>query len=98
MVMALTAAPFKQDIDLLIEGLQLAAQRPGHFSSFWPADGISAKPMRSVLAWRSAAASAAWPVAMTRDVSPACTVRACRSAGSASIVKTAAFVSGANPR
>ena len=26
-VMALTAAPFKQDIDLLIEGLQLAAQR-----------------------------------------------------------------------
>jgi hypothetical protein len=33
-VMALTAAPFKQDIDLLIEGLQLAGQRPGHFSSF----------------------------------------------------------------
>jgi hypothetical protein len=26
-VMALTAAPFKQDIDLLIEGLQLAARR-----------------------------------------------------------------------
>jgi hypothetical protein len=25
--MALTAAPFKQDIDLLIEGLQLAVQR-----------------------------------------------------------------------
>ena len=25
--MALTAAPFKQDIDLLIEGLQLTAQR-----------------------------------------------------------------------
>ena len=51
-VMALTAAPFKQDIDLLIEGLQLAAQRPGHFSSFWPADGVWAKTMRSVLAWR----------------------------------------------
>ena len=33
-VTALTAAPFKQDIDLLIEGLQLAGQRPGHFSSF----------------------------------------------------------------
>ena len=49
-------------------------------------------------AWRSAAASAAWPVAMTRDVSPTSTVRACRSAGPASIVKTAAFVSGANPR
>jgi hypothetical protein len=47
-VMALTAAPFKQDIDLLIEGLQLAAQRPGHFLSFWPADGIWAKTMRSV--------------------------------------------------
>jgi hypothetical protein len=26
-VMALMAAPFKQDIDLLIEGLQIAAQR-----------------------------------------------------------------------
>jgi hypothetical protein len=47
-VMALTPAPFKQDIDLLIEGLQLAAQRSGHFSSFWPADGIWAKTMRSV--------------------------------------------------
>jgi hypothetical protein len=31
------------------------------------------------LAWRSAAACAAWPVAMIRDVSPASTVRACRS-------------------
>ena len=29
-------------------GLQLAEQRPGHFSSFWPADGIWAKTMRSV--------------------------------------------------
>ena len=72
-------------------GTAIAAQRPGHFSSFWPADGIWAETMRSVLAWRSAAASAAWPVAMTRDVSPTSTVRACRSAGPTSIVKTAAL-------
>jgi hypothetical protein len=50
--MGLTAAPFKQDIDLLIEGMQLAAQRPGHFSSFWPTDGTWAKTVRSV--WRGA--------------------------------------------
>jgi hypothetical protein len=39
-VMALTAAPFKQDIDLLIEGLQLAAQRQQAEARPKPAVGL----------------------------------------------------------